>query len=80
MPHKNSEQDNLAASGYVRADYLNFKFTRLTYDQHEQIRAHIDSQIEEKLINIDGPPGDCVFLLRDNVQQTHQKRGLLQGA
>ena len=59
--HPNSGQDNMSASGYVRADYLDFKFTRLTYDQNERMRATVNFLFEKRLVNIDGPPGDCVF-------------------
>ena len=61
--HQHSAQDNLAASGYVRADYLSVKITRLTYDQDEESGSKIDALLGKRLDNIDGPPGDCVFEL-----------------
>ena len=60
--HQNSEQDNLAASGYVRADYLHLN-TRLTYDQDEESGSKIDSLLEKRLIDIASKRGDCVFQL-----------------
>ena len=58
--HQNSEQDNQAASGYVRAEYNKFKFTQLTYGQNERSGANTDSLFEERFVNIVGLPGDCV--------------------